>query len=49
MQERLVLIPTVSRSSCGLPGKALSPLFLLSGSLGKDREKSEGIEPWLHV
>lgn len=34
-QERLALIPTVSRSSSGWPGKASLPLFLPSGSLGK--------------
>ncbi|XP_078102797.1 uncharacterized protein cep164 isoform X2 [Sander vitreus] len=35
-QERLALIPTVSRSSCGWPGKALLPRCLLSGSLGAE-------------
>ncbi|XP_049433035.1 centrosomal protein of 164 kDa-like isoform X3 [Epinephelus fuscoguttatus] len=35
-QERLALIPTTSRSSCGWPGKASLPLCLPSGSLGAE-------------
>ena len=34
-QERLELIPIVSRSYCGWPGKGSLPLCLPSGSLGK--------------
>lgn len=43
-QERLALIPAVSRSSCGWPGRALLPLCLPSGSLGKWEERSRWVE-----
>lgn len=46
MQGRLVLILTASQSSCGWPGKALLPLCLQSGSLGKEEGRGLGMEPW---
>lgn len=39
-QEKLALIRTVSRSSCGWPGRASWPLCHPSGSLGKEVERS---------
>ena len=43
-QERLALIPAVSQSSCGWPGRASLPLCLPSGSLGKWEERSWWVE-----